>query len=104
MTGQEYKLVNTSYSDSDLVPRAMILKLFVSVSLYTQKLLVTLGTSPAVQWLRLQLPLQGVRVRSLVGELRSCMPHGAAKKKKKIIGDLKELLSMWMTSFEYLLY
>ena len=30
-----------------------------------------------------ELSLQGVRVRSLVEELRSCMPHGMAKKKKK---------------------
>ena len=29
------------------------------------------------------LPLKGAQVRSLVGELRSCMPHGVAKKKKK---------------------
>ena len=29
------------------------------------------------------LPLQGAGVQSLVGELRSCMPHGAAKKKKR---------------------
>ena len=27
------------------------------------------GTSLAVQWLRLHLPMQGVQVRSLVGEL-----------------------------------
>ena len=31
----------------------------------------------------LVLPPQGVWVRSLVGELRSHMPHGMAKKKKK---------------------
>ena len=42
-----------------------------------------LGTSLVVQWLRLLLPLQWVWVRSLVRELRSCMPHGVAKKKKK---------------------
>ena len=53
MTRQEYKVLNTSYSDSDLVPRAMILKCFVSVSFYTQRLLVTLGTSLEVQWLGL---------------------------------------------------
>ena len=33
-----------------------------------------LGTSLVVQWLRLRLLMQGVRVRSLVGELRSHMP------------------------------
>ena len=35
-----------------------------------------MGTSLAVQWLRICLPMQGVWVRSLVGELRSHMPHG----------------------------
>ena len=39
-------------------------------------------TSLVVQWLRLMLPPQGVRVQSLAGELRSSMPHGVAKKKK----------------------
>ena len=40
-----------------------------------------LGTSLAVQWLRLHvLPIQGVCVRSLVGEQRSHMPPGVAKK------------------------
>ena len=34
------------------------------------------GTSLAVQWLRLCLAMQGVRVQSLVGELRSHMPCG----------------------------
>ena len=29
----------------------------------------------AVQWLRLYLPMQGVRVRSLDGELRCHVPH-----------------------------
>ena len=29
------------------------------------------------------LPLQGAWVQSLVAKLRSCMPHGTAKKKKK---------------------
>ena len=32
------------------------------------------------------LPLQGTMVRSLVGELRSCMPNGQKKKKKRIVG------------------
>ena len=35
--------------------------------------LKTLGTSLAVQWLRIRLPMQGTRVRSLVGEIRSHM-------------------------------
>ena len=38
------------------------------------------GTSLAVQWLRLRLPMQAVHVRSLVGELRSHMPHGQKTK------------------------
>ena len=33
-----------------------------------------LGTSLVVQWLRIHLPMQGTRVRSRVGELRSHMP------------------------------
>ena len=33
------------------------------------------GTSLAVQWLRLRLPMQGVQVQSLDRELRSHMPH-----------------------------
>ena len=35
---------------------------------------VSQGTSPVVQWLRLCLPMQGVWVQSLVGELRFHMP------------------------------
>ena len=35
--------------------------------------------SPAVQWLRLCLPMHGVRVRSLVGELRSHMSWGCGQ-------------------------
>ena len=31
-------------------------------------------------------PLQRVQVQSLIGELRSCMLCGVAKKKKKLIG------------------
>ena len=38
------------------------------------------GTSLAVQWLRLRLPMQGVWVRSLVRELRSHMPCGQKTK------------------------
>ena len=34
-----------------------------------------LGTSPVVQWLTLCLPIQGVWVQSLVGELISHMPR-----------------------------
>ena len=38
-------------------------------------------TSLVAQWLRLCLPMQGVWVRSLVGELRSHMPHSPPQKK-----------------------
>ena len=37
------------------------------------------GTSLAVQWLRLHLPMQSVQVRSLVRRLRSHVPHSEAK-------------------------
>ena len=42
------------------------------------------GTSTEVQWLRLRLPMQGVWVPYLVGDLRSHMPCGVATKNKKI--------------------
>jgi len=38
------------------------------------------GGFPAVQWLRLCLPMQGVQVQSLDGELRSYMPHSQKTK------------------------
>ena len=41
------------------------------------------GTSLEVQWLRPHLPMQGVQVRSLVGERRSHMPCGQKKKSPK---------------------
>ena len=37
---------------------------------------------PEVQWLRLSAFTSVAQVQSLVGELRSCKSHGAAKKKK----------------------
>ena len=40
-------------------------------------------TSLVVPWLRLHLPLQGVRVWSLVGETRSHMPRVQKKKTSK---------------------
>ena len=43
-----------------------------------------IGAFLAVQWLGSMLPLLGVWVRSLVGELRSHMLHGMAKKQNKI--------------------
>ena len=41
-----------------------------------------MGTSLAVQWLRLHLPTQVVWVQSMLGELRPQMPHGQKKKNK----------------------
>ena len=46
----------------------------------------------AVQWLRVRLPMQGVQVRSLVGELRYHIPLGQKTKTlKKNIKTLKTL-------------
>ena len=42
---------------------------------------VSWGTSLAVPWFRLHLPVQEVCVRYLVGELRSRMHHGQKIKK-----------------------
>ena len=39
------------------------------------------GTSLAVQWLRLCLPMQGVQVQSLVGEPRLHMPPSQITRK-----------------------
>ena len=39
------------------------------------------GSFPAVQWLRLCAPSAGSMAQSLVGELRSHMPHGLRKRK-----------------------
>ena len=44
-------------------------------------LILHFGTSLTVHWLRLCLPMQGVQVGSLVGELGSCMPPGQKTKK-----------------------
>ena len=43
----------------------------------------SLGTSLVVQWLRLCLPMQGVRIHSLFGDLRSHMPCGPKSKTEK---------------------
>ena len=53
----------------------------VSVCLFV--CLFVLRTSLTVQQLSLCLPMQRVRVWSLVWELRSCMPHSQKKKKQK---------------------
>ena len=43
----------------------------------------SMGTPPAVPWLRFCLPVQELWVQSLVRELGSHMPRGAVQKKKK---------------------
>ena len=43
---------------------------------------ISRGISLVVQWLRLCLPMQGMRVQSLVGELRSHKPQGHKPKHK----------------------
>ena len=43
-----------------------------------------LGTSLAVQWLRPHLPMKGLQVWSLLGELRSHMPQGQKTKTQNI--------------------
>ena len=42
-----------------------------------------LGTSLTIQWLELSTSNAGVQVQLLVGELRSHMLYGAAKKEKR---------------------
>ena len=51
-------------------------------SLATPFKTLSLGTSLVVQWLRHRLPMQGVQVQSLVGELRSHMPRAKEPKHK----------------------
>ena len=45
-------------------------------SRHTVSIQVITGTSLVVEWLRICLPVQGMQVRSLVGELRSHTPRG----------------------------
>ena len=48
----------------------------------------SLKTSLVVQWFKDSvLPMHGAWVQSLVRELRSCMLHGVAKKKKTQSGE-----------------
>ena len=42
----------------------------------------SMGNSLAVQWLGLGAFTAGAQVQSLLGELRSCKPRSAAKKKR----------------------
>ena len=54
-------------------------------------------TSLVVQWFRLHLPVQGVQVQSLVGELRSHMPQGQKTKtqnRSNIVTNLIKTLKM----------
>ena len=46
--------------------------------------MVCLGTSQAVQWLRLHASTAGAQIRSLVRELRYHKPQNVAKKKKYV--------------------
>ena len=70
--------------------------LWVMVDLsYFNKLFLKLKDYPLV------LPLHGVWIQSLVGQLRSSMPHGAAKtlkKKKKERENLRYLVVQWLDS------
>ena len=50
-----------------------------------------LETPLAVQSLRLHLPMQGMRVRSLVREVRSHMPHGQKNRQHKQCSNKKTL-------------
>ena len=55
------------------------------------------GTSLAVQWLGLHLPVHGMRAQSLVGDLGSHMPWGnwaATKFQQRQINIKKELIKI----------
>ena len=53
------------------------------------------GTSLVVWWLRFHLPMKGVHVRSLVGELKSHMPHNQnIKKNRNIVTNSIEALKI----------
>ena len=47
------------------------------------------GLSPAAQWLKLCLLMQGAQVQSLVRELRSHIPQSAVKEKKVFVVDFE---------------
>ena len=61
-TNQKKNQHPISYS-SQLLPQYLYLK-------------ITPGTSLVVQWLKIGLPMQGTRVLSLVGKLRTHMARG----------------------------
>ena len=50
---------------------------FTLMANFFSLLKITLGTSLVLQWLKICLPMQGMRVESLVRELRSHMPWGS---------------------------
>ena len=59
------------------------------------------GTSLGVQWLRLHLPMHGMQVQSLVGQLRSHMPWGQKKKdikQKQYCNKFTKDFKKWFTS------
>ena len=56
--------------------RCQILESVILNIIYNNLLKSSAGTSLMVQWLRICLPMQGTRVRSLVGELRPHMLWG----------------------------
>ena len=69
----------------------------------SEQMIPSMGTSLVVQWLRLLLPMQGVRVRTLVRELRSHMPHDQNTKTKtrsSIVTNSIETLKKWSTWFQ----
>ena len=55
-------------------------RFFTSSAIWEVELIPNGGTSLAVQWLRLCLPMQGVWVQSLLGMLRAHMLHGQKTK------------------------
>ena len=64
-----------------LLGMKLVQPLWKTVWRFLKKLKI--GNSLAVQWLGLSTFIAGAQVQSVVGELGSHKPHGAAKKKKK---------------------
>ena len=63
---------NTGFLGSEIILHDIVM---VEIRLYAFIKIYRLETSLVVQWLRLRLPVQGVKVRSLVREIRSHMPQ-----------------------------
>ena len=70
--------VQITWSQIIYIAQSWFLKLYVYKKIITLK--VTTGNSLIVQWLGLGAPIPVAQVQSLVRELRSCKPHGTAKK------------------------